>query len=161
MAILVDINTRILCQGVMGDFGSCHAKASLDYGTKLVAGVTPGKGGQSFDYGSHKVPVFDTLSQAAKELGATVSVIFLPSPLAADAILKAVEFMVMEGVLLTSAGLASFLARHRDLLCRADLITMWRRCRILLSIHNWHHLSDFQFQPLTPDTEVERGMVWR
>jgi len=161
MAILVDINTRILCQGIMGDFGSRHAKASLDHGTKLVAGVTPGKGGQSFDHGSHKVPVFGTLSQVAKELGATVSVIFVPSPFAADAILKAVEFMVMEGVLLTSAGLASFLARHRDLLCCADLITMWRRCRILLSIHNWHHLSDSQFQPLTPDTEVDRGMVWR
>ena len=72
MAILVDINTRILVQGITGDFGSRHAKASLDYGTQLVAGVTPGKGGQSFEHGSHKVPVYDTVSHAAKESGAAV-----------------------------------------------------------------------------------------
>lgn len=91
MAILVDINTRILVQGITGDFGSRHAKASLDYGTQLVAGVTPGKGGQFFEHGAHKVPVFDTVSQAAKESGATVSVIFVPPPFAADAILEAVD----------------------------------------------------------------------
>ncbi len=91
MAILVDPNTRILVQGITGDFGSRHAKASLDYGTKLVAGVTPGKGGQSFDHGSHKVPVYDTVAEAVKESGATVSVIFVPPPFAADAILEGVD----------------------------------------------------------------------
>jgi succinyl-CoA synthetase alpha subunit len=91
MAILVDTTTRILVQGITGDFGSRHAKASLDYGTQLVAGVTPGKGGQSFDHGSFKVPVYDTVAEAAKHTGATVSVIFVPPPFAADAILEGVD----------------------------------------------------------------------
>src|SRR5688572_27507601 len=91
MAILVDSNTRILVQGITGDFGSRHAKLSLEYGTQLVAGVTPGKGGQTFEHGSHKVPVFDTVSDAAKQTGATVSVIFVPPPFAADAILEGVD----------------------------------------------------------------------
>ncbi len=91
MAILVDSNTRILCQGITGDFGSRHAKLSLDYGTQLVAGVTPGKGGQTFDHGTHKVPVFDTVGEAVKQSGATVSVIFVPPPFAADAILEGVD----------------------------------------------------------------------
>lgn len=91
MAILVDSNTRILVQGITGDFGSRHAKLSLDYGTKLVAGVTPGKGGLIFTHESHQVPVFDTVSEAARATGATVSVIFVPPPFAADAILECVD----------------------------------------------------------------------
>ncbi|MDB6118185.1 MAG: succinyl-CoA synthetase subsunit alpha [Verrucomicrobiaceae bacterium] len=91
MAILVTPETRILVQGITGDFGSRHAKASLDYGTQLVAGVTPGKGGQTFEHGSHKVPVYDTVSEAARQSGATVAVIFVPPPFAADAILEGVN----------------------------------------------------------------------
>src|SRR5688572_1375314 len=91
MATLVDSNTRILVQGITGDFGSRHAKLSLDYGTQLVAGVTPGKGGQTFEHGAHKVPVFDTVAEAVKQTGATVSVIFVPPPFAADAILESVD----------------------------------------------------------------------
>jgi succinyl-CoA synthetase alpha subunit len=91
MSILVDSNTRILVQGITGDFGSRHARLSLDYGTKLVAGVTPGKGGQMFEHGEFKVPIFDTVSDAAKQTGATVSVIFVPPPFAADSILEAVN----------------------------------------------------------------------
>ena len=91
MSILVDSNTRVLVQGITGDFGSRHARLSLDYGTKLVAGVTPGKGGQTFDHGEFKVPIFDTVDEAAKQSGATVSVIFVPPPFAADSILEAVN----------------------------------------------------------------------
>ena len=91
MAILVTPQTRILVQGITGDFGSRHAKLSLDYGTQLVAGVTPGKGGQVFEHNGHKVPVFDTVAEAARETGATVSVIFVPPPFAADAILESVD----------------------------------------------------------------------
>ncbi len=91
MAILVTPQTRILVQGITGDFGSRHAKLSLDYGTQLVAGVTPGKGGQSFDHGTHKVPIYDTVAEAAKQSGATVSVIFVPPAFAADAILESVD----------------------------------------------------------------------
>src|SRR5215207_10094204 len=91
MSILVDHNTRILVQGITGDFGSRHARLSLDYGTKLVAGVTPGKGGQFFEHGGQRVPIFDTVEEAARETGATVSAIFVPPPFAADAILECVD----------------------------------------------------------------------
>src|SRR5580765_3672946 len=88
MAILVTPETSIIVQGITGSFGARHAQLSLDYGTKVVAGVTPGKGGQLFaDY----VPIFDTVGQAVKETGATVSAIFVPPPFAADAILEAVD----------------------------------------------------------------------
>ncbi len=88
MAILVDENTKVLIQGITGSFGGRHAKLSLDYGTQVVAGVTPGKGGQKFE---DQVPIFDTVSEAAAETGATVSAIFVPPPFAADAILEAVD----------------------------------------------------------------------
>ncbi len=88
MAILVDENTRLLVQGITGSFGARHASLSLAYGTKLVAGVTPGKGGQKFE---DTVPIFDTVEQAVKETGATASAIFVPPPFAADAILEAVD----------------------------------------------------------------------
>jgi succinyl-CoA synthetase alpha subunit len=91
MSILVTPDTRVLVQGITGSFGARHAQLSLDYGTKVVAGVTPGKGGQSFDHGTHKVPVFDTVGEAAREAGATVSVVFVPPPFAADAILECVD----------------------------------------------------------------------
>lgn len=91
MAVLVDENTKVLVQGITGSFGGRHTELSLDYGTKVVAGVTPGKGGQSFEHGAHKVPVFDTVEQAAKETGATASAIFVPPPFAADAILESVD----------------------------------------------------------------------
>ena len=89
--ILVTPATRILVQGITGDFGSRHARLSLDYGTQLVAGVTPGKGGQVFEHGAHRVPIFDTVAEAARETGATVSTIFVPPPFAADAILECVD----------------------------------------------------------------------
>ena len=88
MAILVTPQTKILIQGITGSFGGRHAQLSLDYGTHLVAGVTPGKGGQKF---ADKVPIFDTVEDAAKETGATVSVVFVPPPFAADAILESVD----------------------------------------------------------------------
>lgn len=91
MAILVNSDTRILVQGITGSFGGKHAKLSLDYGTQLVAGVTPGKGGQTFE-GS--TPIFDTVAEAVAETQATVSVIFVPAPFAADAILEAVDAKV-------------------------------------------------------------------
>jgi succinyl-CoA synthetase alpha subunit len=88
MAILVTPDTRILVQGITGDFGGRHAKLSLDYGTRVVAGVTPGKGGQFFEHGSHRVPIFNSVAEAARATGATVSAIFVPPPFAADAILE-------------------------------------------------------------------------
>jgi len=88
MAILVDENTKVLIQGITGSFGGRHAQLSLDYGSQVVAGVTPGKGGQRF---ADRVPIFDTVEQAVAETGATVSAIFVPPPFAADAILESVD----------------------------------------------------------------------
>jgi succinyl-CoA synthetase alpha subunit len=88
MAILVDSETRILIQGITGAFGARHAQLSLDYGTKVVAGVTPGKGGQFFEHGAHRVPIFNSVADAAAATGATVSAIFVPPAFAADAILE-------------------------------------------------------------------------
>ncbi len=91
MSILVDENTKVLVQGITGSFGARHAQLSIDYGTRIVAGVTPAKGGQTFDHAGVKVPIFDTVSKAARETGATVSVIFVPPAFAGDAILEAVD----------------------------------------------------------------------
>ena len=87
MSILVTHESRVLIQGLTGRFGARHARLSLDYGTKVVAGVTPGKGGQIFE---NQVPIFDTVEEAVRETGATVSAIFVPPPFAADAILEGV-----------------------------------------------------------------------
>jgi succinyl-CoA synthetase alpha subunit len=91
MSILITPDTKILIQGITGEFGARHTRLSLDYGTKVVAGVTPGKGGQFFEHKEHKVPIFNSVADAAKATGATVSAIFVPPPFAGDAILECVE----------------------------------------------------------------------
>ena len=88
MSVLVDKNTRLVVQGITGSAGGFHARQCMEYGTNVVAGVTPGKGGQKFD---DKVPVFDTVSEARRETGCNVSMIFVPAPAAADSILEAVD----------------------------------------------------------------------
>ena len=88
MSILVDRNTRLLVQGITGKEGSYHAARCREYGTNLVAGVTPGKGGQVFD---GDVPVYDTVERAVDETGANASLIFVPPPFAADAIVESVD----------------------------------------------------------------------
>jgi succinyl-CoA synthetase alpha subunit len=85
MSVLVDKSTRVVVQGITGKEGSFHARACRDYGTQVVAGVTPGKGGQKMD----DIPVFNTVAQAVKDTGANTSLIFVPPPFAADAILEA------------------------------------------------------------------------
>ena len=91
MAILVKPDTKLLIQGITGEFGARHAKLSIDYGTQVVAGVTPGKGGQFFEHGGAKVPIFDTVAEAVKQSGAMASAVFVPPPFAADAILEGVD----------------------------------------------------------------------
>src|SRR6201995_4830958 len=88
MSVLVDKNTRLLVQGITGGAAGFHARQCMEYGTNVVAGVTPGKGGQMFD---GKVPVFDTVAEARNQTGCNVSMIFVPAPAAADSILEAVD----------------------------------------------------------------------
>jgi succinyl-CoA synthetase alpha subunit len=87
MPILVNKQTRVLTQGITGATGQFHTRACKEYGTQMVAGVTPGKGGTSFE----GIPIFDTVAQAVAETGANASVIYVPPPFAADAILEAAD----------------------------------------------------------------------
>ena len=87
MSILVNKNTRVLTQGITGATGQFHTKACKDYGTQMVAGVTPGKGGSAFE----GIPIFDSVERAVQETGANASVIYVPPPFAADAILESAD----------------------------------------------------------------------
>jgi len=87
MSILINKNTRVLTQGITGSTGQFHTRACKEYGTQMVAGVTPGKGGTSFE----GIPIFDTVARAVKETGANASVIYVPPPFAADAIVEAAD----------------------------------------------------------------------
>jgi succinyl-CoA synthetase alpha subunit len=88
MAILVDANTKVICQGITGSQGSFHTTQAIAYGTKMVGGVTPGKGGQLWE---NQLPIFETVRAAVEETGADASVIYVPPPFAADAIIEAAE----------------------------------------------------------------------
>ena len=88
MSILVDKNTRLLVQGITGKSGAFHARGCRDYGTNVVAGVTPGRGGEIFD---ETIPVFDTVDEAREKTNCNATMIFVPAPAAADAILEAAE----------------------------------------------------------------------
>ena len=93
MSILVDASTKVLFQGITGSAGGFHADQCIAYGTQVVAGVTPGRGGQKWTGATSKkeVPVFDSVKEAAKKSGATVSCVFVPPPAAADSILEAID----------------------------------------------------------------------
>lgn len=88
MSILVNKKTKVVVQGITGSEGSFHAEQMIDYGTNVVAGVTPGKGGEKF---LGKVPIFNTVKEAVEKTGADVSIIFVPAPFAADALLEATD----------------------------------------------------------------------
>lgn len=87
MSILINKETRVICQGITGGAGGFHTKGCLEYGTQMVGGVTPGKGGQTVE----GLPVFDTVEQAVAETGANATMIFVPAPFTADAVLEAVD----------------------------------------------------------------------
>ena len=88
MSVFIDRNTTVIVQGITGRDGSFHAKQMLEYGTRIVAGVTPGKGGQRFE---QSVPIFDTVADAVRETGANTTVIYVPPLFAADAIMEAAD----------------------------------------------------------------------
>src|SRR4051795_5460958 len=87
MSVLIDKNTKVICQGFTGKNGTFHSEQSIAYGTKMVGGVTPGKGGSTHI----GLPVFDTVGEAVSATGAEASVIYVPPPFAADSILEAID----------------------------------------------------------------------
>ena len=87
MSVFIDKNTKVMVQGITGSTALFHTKQMLDYGTQIVAGVTPGKGGQVVE----GVPVYNTVAEAKEETGANVSVVYVPAPFAADSILEAAD----------------------------------------------------------------------
>lgn len=113
MSILVDKNTRVICQGITGHAGQFHTRQCLEYGTQIVGGVTPGRGGQCLD----GLPVFDTVAQAVEQTGAEATMIFVPPAYAADAILEAAD-----------AGLRLIVAITEGIPV-VDMVRVWLRVR--------------------------------
>ena len=116
MSVLVDKNTRVVTQGITGKTGQFHTRMCREYGTQMVAGVTPGKGGQDFE----GIPLYDTVHEAKNKAGANVSIIYVPPPFAADAIMEAVDadldlvICITEGIpVLDMLKVATFLEGKR------------------------------------------------
>ena len=125
MAILVDKSTRVAVQGITGNYGSFHARLMMEYGTKVVAGVTPGKGGTMFE---KAVPIFDTVQAAAQEAGADASIIFVRADFALDAILEAAEAGIRLVVVVTEGIPVMDMVRARAALDRKDVRMIGPNC---------------------------------
>lgn len=130
MSILVDKNTKLVVQGITGDEGSFHTKQMIEYGTKVVAGVTPGKGGTLFE---GKVPVFNTVEEAIKEKKANTSVIFVPPAFAADAILEAASAGIKVIVCITEGIPARDMVRVYNSIRDKDIRLIGPNCPGIIS----------------------------
>ncbi len=124
MSILVDSNTKVVVQGITGKTGQFHARQMMEYGTQVVAGVTPGKGGTDFE----GVPIFNTVKEAVKKAGANAALIFVPPPFAADAILEAAHSGVDLVVTITEGIPALDMARVMDQIKHLDVKTVGPNC---------------------------------
>ncbi len=113
MAILVNKDTKVLVQGITGAYGGNHARWCMEYGTKIVGGITPGKGGQKFE---DKVPIFNTVAEAVHKTKADATMIFVPPPFAADAILEAIDAGVKLIVAITEGIPANDMVKVRRVL---------------------------------------------
>ncbi len=130
MSILVDKETRVVFQGITGREGSFHAIQCMKYGTKVVAGVTPGKGGMSFD---ENVPIFNTVIEAKKQTGANASCIFVPPVFAADAILEAIDAALDLVVCITEGIPVLDMVRVKRGLCDKKTVLIGPNCPGLIS----------------------------
>jgi len=124
MSILVNQQTKLICQGITGSAGEFHSKHCLDYGTQLVGGVTPGKGGQEV----LGVPVFDTVMEAVEQTGADASMIFVPAAFTADAILEAVDAGIKTIVAITEGVPALDMVRVYDVVRHSGAVLIGPNC---------------------------------
>ena len=116
MAILVNSDTRLICQGITGKSGAFHSRQMVEYGTNLVGGVVPGRGGQDFD----GRPIFDTVAEAREQTGANATVIFVPPPFAADSILEAFDAGIELVIAITEGIPVRDMIAVADVLARCD-----------------------------------------
>jgi len=124
MSILIDKNTKVICQGFTGKQATFHSQQCLEYGTQLVGGVTPGRGGQTH----LNLPVFDTVKQAVRETGATASMIYVPPPFAADAILEAADAGIKVIVCITEGIPVLHMLRVKAALAHYDTALIGPNC---------------------------------
>ncbi len=124
MSILVDKNTKVICPGITGDAGGFHTRGCLEYGTQMVGGVTPGKGGQT----AEGLPVFDTVVEAQQQTGATATMIFVPPPFAADAILESIDAGLELVVAVTEGIPALDMVRVYDRVQDSDCVLVGPNC---------------------------------
>ncbi len=124
MSVLVDKNTRVLCQGITGAHGTFHSEHAIAYGTKMVGGVTPGKGGTTH----LDLPVFNTVKEAVRETGATATSIYVPPPFAADAILEAIDAELPLIVTITEGIPVLDMIRVKRALCGSKSVLIGPNC---------------------------------
>jgi len=129
MSILVDKNTRVLCQGITGKVGQFHTQGCLEYGTQVVGGVTPGKGGQKV----LDLPVFDTVFEAVEATGADATMIFVPPAFTADAILEAVDAGIKTVVAITEGVPVLDMVRVYDVVKRSASVLIGPNCPGLIT----------------------------
>ena len=124
MGILIDNNTKLLVQGITGSQGQLHTRGCRDYGTNIVAGVTPGKGGQDFE----GIPIFNTVQEAVNATGATASMIFVPTPIAADAVMEAAGAKIPLIVAITEGVPVTDMVRAVDFVRRQGVRLVGPNC---------------------------------
>lgn len=129
MSIWVDKDTRLVCQGITGKAGTFHTLACREYGTNVVAGVTPGRGGEDVE----GIPVFDTVEEAVEETGANATMIFVPPPFAADAILEAVDARIQTIIAITEGIPVLDMVRAADAVRRSDSRLVGPNCPGLIT----------------------------
>jgi succinyl-CoA synthetase alpha subunit len=130
MSILIDRNTRVLCQGITGRAGQFHTKHCREYGTQIVGGVTPGRGGQTIE----GAPVFDTVAEAVEKTGADATMIFVPPPFAADAILEAAAAGIRVIVAITEGIPVIDMVRAMQVVRRSNSVLIGPNCPGVITV---------------------------